>query len=183
MKANTLFLLKIFVVHSNSVDFYIMKLTFKNYVWFSLILLKQETLIESPYFSWPYSYLHRFRKNHFFLKPEYNWENQLCNQCLAWNVVFEKDAHFMELRQPLLIKSSQENQPGTWFTGSQPEVKGSTARWLTWCVLAAPPRLLARDHTTWASHQQPESYDTAAGFAQIQSSKRERARRKSQCFL
>lgn len=40
MKANTLFLLKIFVVHNNSVDFYIMKLTFKNYVWFSLILLK-----------------------------------------------------------------------------------------------------------------------------------------------
>ena len=45
----------------------------------------------------------------------------------------------------MLLKSSQDNWPGIWFTGSQPEAKAHLG------VLGAPSWLLAGDHATWAS--------------------------------
>lgn len=55
---------------------------FLNGIWFSLTPQHSKTNVstESPYFSWQYSYMHRFSSNLSYILPGQNWTKWLCNE-------------------------------------------------------------------------------------------------------
>ena len=91
----------------------------------------------------------------------------------------------MELRGPVLIKSSQENWPGTWFTGSQPEAKGPLQDSSLKRAGGSSLAVGQRPYHLGPFYKQPGSpHDMAADcpVPVIRGRERERTRRKSNAF-
>ena len=98
-----LFPLKLSIPHDNWVDCFC-KVKWNIYKWYLIFLAwlfqNSENLVSI--FIPMAMYVRRFNKNLSFLLLWHNLNHEVCNQDLAWSVIFENDAHLIRYDQILL---------------------------------------------------------------------------------